>query len=107
MKNKYSQWLLVSDIDGTLNNKKRKLPYKNKVAIRRFVDNGGNFTLCSGRNLASLTPHYRNLGISTPAICMNGAGIYDFSTLKYLFIFLTYNSKTSVLSFFSTAFILS
>ncbi len=85
MKNKYSQWLLVSDIDGTLNNKKRKLPYKNKVAIRRFVDNGGNFTLCSGRNLASLTPHYRNLGISTPAICMNGAGIYDFSTEKILY----------------------
>jgi Cof subfamily protein (haloacid dehalogenase superfamily) len=85
MSNKYSQWLLVSDIDGTLNNKKRKLPHKNKVDIQRFVENGGNFTLCSGRNLKSLSSHYLNLGISTPAICMNGAGIYDFSNGKTLY----------------------
>lgn len=82
----YSDWLIVSDIDGTLNNKKRQLPDVNRVAIKRFVDNGGNFTLCSGRNLQSLHIHYKKLGIKTPAICLNGAGIYDFDTssaLKY------------------------
>lgn len=78
MKCKYSDWLLVSDIDGTLNDKKRKLPPNNKVAINRFVENGGKFTLCSGRNLQSLSIHYNKLGIKTPAIFLNGAGIYDF-----------------------------
>jgi Cof subfamily protein (haloacid dehalogenase superfamily) len=80
----YSDWLLVSDIDGTLLDKKRQLPEINKTAIKRFVEMGGNFTLCSGRNLDSLYNHYKNIDIKTPAICMNGALIYDFSSNKVL-----------------------
>ena len=82
MENKYSKWLLVSDIDGTLNDKKMRLPENNRLAINDFVSSGGNFTLCSGRNLESLTIHYKKLGIMTPAIFLNGAGIYDFSSEK-------------------------
>ncbi len=77
MSKNYSDWFLVSDIDGTLNNKKMKLPYANKLSIERFVAKGGNFTLCSGRNLESLMIHYKKLCIETPAICLNGACIYD------------------------------
>lgn len=84
MNDLYSKWLLVSDIDGTLNNKKRKLPHVNKTAVNDFINSGGNFTLCSGRNLKSLTPHFLNLGIETPAIFLNGAGIYDFKSHKML-----------------------
>ncbi len=80
MENLYSQWLLVSDIDGTLNDKSMKLPPINKSAIEKYVDKGGVFTLCSGRNLQSLSIHYNKLGIKTPAIFLNGAGIYDFAT---------------------------
>ncbi len=86
MTEKYSEWLLVSDIDGTLNTKSMKLPDNNKKAIRAFVDNGGNFTLCSGRNLQSLSIHYEKLGINTPAIFLNGAGIYDFSKKDLLYL---------------------
>ncbi len=81
---KYQDILLVSDIDGTLNNKKMKLPDNNRMAIRNFTDNDGNFTLCSGRNLESLAIHYKKLNIKTPAIFLNGAGIYDFGTDKLL-----------------------
>ncbi len=84
MFDKYSKWLLVSDIDGTLNTKFWKLPEKNKVAIEQYVKNGGVFTLCSGRNLQSLAIHYKKLGIETPAIFLNGAGIYDFSNKKII-----------------------
>ena len=80
--NDYSKWLLVSDIDGTLNDKKMQLPPNNKEAINRFVSNGGVFTLCSGRNLQSLGIHYDKLNIETPAIFLNGAGIYDFKNEK-------------------------
>ncbi len=82
----YNDILLVSDIDGTLNNKKMQLPSNNKKAITEFTANGGIFTLCSGRNLESLSIHYDKLNIKTPAIFLNGAGIYDFKTkaiLKY------------------------
>lgn len=85
MKEIYNKWLLVSDIDGTLNTKSMKLPENNKIAINKFVNNGGNFTLCSGRNLQSLSIHYRKLGIDTPAIFLNGAGIYDFKNNKMIF----------------------
>ena len=82
MEKSFSQWLLVSDIDGTLNDKSMNLPEVNKEAIGRFVNCGGTFTLCSGRNLQSLLIHYKKLGIKTPAIFLNGAGIYDVSEGK-------------------------
>ena len=82
----YSDWLIVSDIDGTLNNKLRRTPKANIDAIDEFVHkNGGNFTLASARGVQSLEPHYKNLpDISTPAIVLNGAGIYDFKSDKML-----------------------
>ncbi len=81
MKKDYSDWLIVSDIDGTLNNNLRRTPKVNTQAIERFVHTlGGNFTLASARNVQSLKPHYINLpDVKTPAIVLNGAGIYDFS----------------------------
>ena len=85
MQDLYSKWLLVSDIDGTLNTKSFKLPENNKIAIKEFVNNGGNFTLCSGRNLQSLSIHYNRLGINTPAIFLNGAGIYDFKNKEMIY----------------------
>lgn len=80
VKKDFSNWLVVSDIDGTLNNKLRRLPKRNLEAITHFVrDLGGHFTLASGRNVVSLQKHFERLPIaSTPAIVMNGAGIYDF-----------------------------
>ena len=82
----YSDWLLVSDIDGTLNNKLRHTPKINTAVISGFVHKkGGHFTLASARNVQSLAPHYKNLpDVGTPAIVLNGAGIYDFKAEKML-----------------------
>ena len=76
----FSDWLVVSDIDGTLNTKWRTLPKNNLASIKHFVTQlGGHFTLASGRNVDSLRKHYHRLPINnTPAIVLNGAGIYDF-----------------------------
>lgn len=81
-----SDWLVVSDIDGTLNNKLRQLPKRNREAINRFVlECNGNFTLASGRNVQSMRKHYENLPIAgTPAVILNGAGIYDYNHEKML-----------------------
>lgn len=86
MKKNLSHFLVVSDIDGTLNNKLRRTPKVNLEAIRRFTrDEGGHFTLASARCAPSLYTYYKNLpDKSTPAIIMNGAGIYDFSKEKML-----------------------
>lgn len=78
-KKNLSGWLVVSDIDGTLNNKLRKLPSRNEKAIKRFVELGGRFTLASGRNPQSMEKHFKRLPIDgTPAVVINGAGLYDF-----------------------------
>lgn len=75
-----SNWLIASGVDGTLNTKLRTLPKRNLKAITHFVnDLGGNFTLASGRNVPSIRKHYKKLPITTPAVVMNGAGIYDFN----------------------------
>lgn len=78
-KKNLSDWLIASDIDGTLNNKFRQLPKRNEDAIEKFVSMGGRFTLASGRNPQSMEKHFRRLPIAgTPAIVINGAGLYDF-----------------------------
>ena len=86
MKTDFSDWLIVSDVDGTLNTKLRMLPERNLKAITHFVEDlGGNFTLASGRNVSSLRKHYERLPIkSTPAVILNGAGIYDYKHEKML-----------------------
>lgn len=84
--NLYSDWLIASDIDGTLNNKLRRLPERNEKAIRKFVSMGGRFTLASGRNPQSMEKHFKRLPISgTPAVVINGAGLYDFEKKQMIY----------------------
>ncbi len=75
----FENWLVVSDIDGTLNNKMRRLPKRNYDAIKKFTELGGNFTLASGRLQSSLERNYNRITPNQPAIILNGAGIYDFN----------------------------
>ncbi|MBQ3006705.1 MAG: HAD family hydrolase [Clostridia bacterium] len=82
----FSDWLIASDIDGTLNNKLRRLPKRNEAAIKKFVSMGGRFTLASGRNPQSMEKHFRRLPIAgTPAVVINGAGIYDFQKNEMIY----------------------
>ncbi len=87
IKTDFSDWLVVSDIDGTLNNKLRRLPKKNYDAINEFViEKKGRFTLASGRNVSSIRKPYESLPMisGTPAVILNGAGIYDVKNDKIL-----------------------
>lgn len=80
----FENWLVVSDIDGTLKNKIRKLPKNNYFAIKEFTERGGNFTLASGRLQSSLERNYNRITPNQPAVVLNGAGIYDFSKQKMI-----------------------
>ncbi len=81
-----SDWLVVSDIDGTINNKKRQLVQRNYDAVHRFINEyKGNFTLASGRSPLSMRKHFKRLDIPDgKAIVINGAGIYDFAEEKMI-----------------------
>lgn len=80
-KNMLSDWLIASDIDGTLNNKLRRLPKRNYDAIQKYVyEYGGNFILSSGRSPESMRNHFKKLNLNSGyAVFINGAGVYDYS----------------------------
>lgn len=84
MAKSFENWLVVSDIDGTLNNKFRKLPKRNYDAIKKFTSLGGNFTLASGRMISSLKRNYDRVPANQPAVIVNGAGVYDYRRQKLL-----------------------
>ena len=83
-KTDFSDWLIASDIDGTINDKSRHLVKRNYDAVQKFVkEYNGNFTLASGRSPHSMRKHYKRLNIDDGmAVVINGAGIYDFSEEK-------------------------
>ncbi|CAG7604703.1 5-amino-6-(5-phospho-D-ribitylamino)uracil phosphatase YcsE [Paenibacillus solanacearum] len=70
--------LLVTDMDGTLLDRDKKISPENREAIARFVAQGGLFTIATGRIAASARSYVEQLPVGVPAILYNGAVIYDF-----------------------------
>ena len=70
--------LLISDIDGTLINKNFEIPQRNIDAINYFVENGGHFSLATGRSLEATRPYSKKVNMSCPAIVFNGGALCDF-----------------------------
>jgi len=71
--------LLVSDIDGTFLDEKKQLLKKNLDAVEYFKANGGMFTFATGRYEKGEQIQEMKNYVNAPAICTNGACIYDFS----------------------------
>ena len=76
--------LIASDWDGTLFNGE-KVPCKNIEAIKYFIENGGHFTVSSGRQHSYIEESLEGFPINTYAIALNGAYISDVKTGEILF----------------------
>ena len=76
--------LLVSDLDGTLLTSDQRISDRNREAIKRFTDEGGIFTYITGRILAGARPILRQLAPDAPIGCINGGGLYDLKTDRYV-----------------------
>lgn len=81
---KFKGILLVCDMDGTLLNSYNQISTENLMALNRFVDKGGLFTVATGRIETSVAHYLDSLPINAPAILYNGAMIYDFGTGQVL-----------------------
>lgn len=77
-RNKFAGYLLVTDMDGTLLDSEKRISPENEAAIRRFTEQGGRFTLATGRIAASAKPYADRLPLNAPAILYNGVVIHDF-----------------------------
>lgn len=74
---KFDGYLICTDCDGTLTNSMRAISEENQKAISYFQENGGLFTVASGRY-----PHYieefkDSFVPNTYVIGVNGAVLYD------------------------------
>lgn len=67
--------LFVTDLDGTLLNENHDLSEGSKKAVALLQDHGYDVVLASGRSRDLMVPIYKHLGLTTPYIFNNGAGI--------------------------------
>ncbi len=70
--------LILSDLDGTLLNSKRKISKGNIEAVRYFIENGGRFSFATGRNITGMKYFTEEMPVNAPGVLSNGAVIYDF-----------------------------
>ncbi len=68
--------LYISDLDGTLLDKKGRLSERSAELISREIRNGLLFTVATARSVSAV-PYLQRLGVTIPSIHLNGVLIYD------------------------------
>lgn len=76
----FSDILLTVDYDRTLTAPDSSVPRRNIEAIEYFIENGGAFTVNTGRSLPMARPFIGKFPISAPLILFNGSAAYDVDT---------------------------
>lgn len=82
---KYDGIVIYSDLDGTLLDDNRNLSQENIEAVARFVSQGGQFGVATGRMERTTILNFPDLTINIPSIFFNGALVYDVNTGEELF----------------------
>ncbi len=75
--NQFKGLLLLTDLDGTLLRNDKSVSEENLRAIEYFKQEGGVFTVVSGRAPVGMAKVMERLGLTAPVGCFNGGGIYD------------------------------
>lgn len=73
----YSDILLTVDYDRTLTAPSGKIPERNLEAIRYFMENGGAFTLNTGRSTTTAKKLLNTLPVNAPFLLYNGSAAYE------------------------------
>lgn len=68
----FSDILLTADYDRTLTDAAAQVPQQNLEAIRYFMENGGAFTVNTGRSLPQSGDILKNIPMNAPFLCYNG-----------------------------------
>lgn len=56
---------------------------ENCAALTYFTENGGRFTISTGRSAATFAPYAAQLPLNAPAVVSGGGALYDYSTGRY------------------------
>ena len=72
--------LLAVDFDRTLTAKDASVPERNIEAICYFMENGGAFTVNTGRSMPMFRAHLDKVPVNAPLLLYNGSAAYDTTT---------------------------
>ena len=91
---KFDGVLMASDFDNTMAYTEGALragtpipplSAENRGAILYFMEEGGTFSVVTGRSLPSFDQVRSDIPMNGPTVLFNGAAIYDFAQSKYLY----------------------
>lgn len=81
----FSDILLTVDYDRTLTAPDTSIPQRNLDAIRYFMENGGAFTVNSGRSLPMARVIAENIPVNAPLLLYNGSVAFDTGSNSLVF----------------------
>lgn len=74
--------VIALDLDGTLLTPEKKILPESIKALTYARKSGAKVILVTGRHFVAIHPFYQALELDTPAICCNGALMYDYHEKK-------------------------
>ncbi|MBR4941506.1 MAG: HAD hydrolase family protein [Clostridia bacterium] len=81
----FSDVLLTADFDRTFTAPDASIPKNNLEAVSAFMENGGVFTVNTGRTVASSGCFADRVPVNAPLLLYNGSAAYDPKTKDFLF----------------------
>lgn len=82
---KFSNTVLITDLDGTLLPQSKVLNEKDLNAIKYFRENGGIFTIATGRIIQASEQFFDALKPDAPVILNNGGLIYNIDKMETVY----------------------
>lgn len=70
--------MILTDMDGTLLNSQHELGDENAAAAAYFMEQGGRFSVATGRVKRAMEFFMPKLRMNAPAVLFNGSVVYDF-----------------------------
>lgn len=84
MKKKFDGYVIVSDLDGTLLDNNKNISKENLGAINYFTQNGGKFSVATGRVIEATEEYLLKIEVNIPIIVYNGGVIYDYNNKQII-----------------------
>ena len=80
----FSDVLMTVDFDRTMTGPDSKIPQRNLDAVAFFMENGGAFTVNTGRSVASFRKHLGKIPVNAPVLMYNGSARWENGRLTEL-----------------------
>ena len=80
----FSDVLMTVDFDRTMTGPDSKIPQRNLDAVMFFMENGGTFTVNTGRSVASFRKHLDKVPVNAPILLYNGSARWENGGLTHI-----------------------